>query len=90
MDKAISFVNTILVIADPAVGDHNQSKTYINYVHGVTASVTNGTFFHLPEVSIPFGLHLILNTDVTECCRPTTVPKPAILACSNCGLLPFG
>lgn len=56
MDRAVSYVNTIFLIDDPALGDHNASDAYINYVHGMTATIVNGSFFHLPEVSISLNL----------------------------------
>lgn len=90
MEKAVSFVNTILVIPNPGFGDNNASKTYINYVHGITAGVTAGSFFHLPQVSIPPGLQPTLNMDATGHCWSANVPKQAVLVSSNHSLLPFG
>lgn len=89
MDKAILFVSTILVIPDPGFGDNNRSTTYINRVHGIAAGVTNGSFFHLPEVSVPLGLQPTLNMDVIEHCWSADVPKQTVLACVSYGLLPY-
>lgn len=58
MDRAVSYVNTIFSIDDPAPGDHIASDDYINYVHNMTSSIVDGSFFHLPEVHISLSLQL--------------------------------